>query len=235
MSITDRPVQNTILFDENGNTVQFPLSGSTFSAATGLIPNGAKADNGLAVPLMVASGSTGLKVASVGTRPILGEYKAVFGLSNGAITTQSLFSLENPSGSLRNIVVKRLHVDGVLVGAVTSTVPFLYHAARTTSMPSGGNTLNVARRSISEPAPVGIARNGPTATAVSGSLWVGCSGVVMTAVGQMQPNVGSAGALNTDSEMNEIILQPGDGLVIKADPNTAAWRHYGFVFWQETN
>lgn len=121
MSITDRPVSNVVLFDENGNAMQLQFSGSVFAAATGLLPNGAKSDDGKAVPLMASSGSTGLKVAVVGTRGVTGEYKAVFGLSAGAAAVQALFTLENPSGSLKNVVVKRLHVDGVLTGAVTST------------------------------------------------------------------------------------------------------------------
>lgn len=229
MTVTDRPIKNSILYDENGTPVFFQLSGSTYVAGTGLVPIGGKGDDGKMMPFLMSSGSTGLKVAVVGTRNVVGSYFASYGFVSGAASVQNVFSIDNPANSGRSIAIKRFGVDGV-ANAATAVV-FMYHFGRTFVTSSGGTVQPSQKRATADPTAVGVCRMSQSSSYQPGSIWVYSPGIVGTLVGSMVPSLNEA--VETQLEVNEIILAPNEGLAVRADTNATAWNHFGFVFWQE--
>lgn len=217
-----------LLFDDKANFVAI-TSGSTLNVTQSYLPVMAKGDNGIATPLSIASGTVGLKVVHVGTRNIIGQFACSINLLTGAATPQNLFSIENPAASGRSVIIKRLAVDGV--ANATATVVFLYRVGRTNGLPSGGTTQSAQKSQSNNPSPVAVIRSSPSGSLAAGSMWVYSPGVVATLVGSIVPNIDHA--VDSELEVNDVVLFPGEGLIIKADANTTAWSHFGWVVWQE--
>lgn len=217
-----------LLYDDEGNFVAIS-SGSILNVTQSYFPVAAKTDTGVTTPLIVAPGSTGLKVAVVGTRNVVGSYFASYGFVAGAASVQNLFSIDNPANSGRSIAIKRFGIDGVANAG--TTVAFLYHLGRTFVTSSSGTVQSAQKRATTDQTPVAVCRTGQSSSYQPGSIWVYSPGIVGTLVGSMVPSLTEA--VETQLEVNEIILAPNEGLAVKADTNATAWNHFGFVFWQE--
>lgn len=220
-----------LLFDDKANFVVV-TSGSTFNVTQSYFPVAGAGDNGKALPLSIASGSLALRVSQVGSRNVIGEYGVATALITGAASAQNLLSIENPVGSGVQVIVKKMTVGGV-VNAVATTI-FLYRMGRNNTFPTGGTTVTATKRETDDPSPVAIVRSAP-AGSITNTMWSAAPGVVLgtlaaTAV-SFVPNV--LCAINSDSDTQDIVLQPGEALILLADTNTTGWRHYVTVGWQE--
>ena len=217
-----------LLFDDKANFIAV-TSGSTFNVSQSYLPIAVMGDNGKALPLGVASGSLALKVTQVGARPVVGEYRAATTLINGAASAQNLLSIENPTGSGKIVIVKRLGVTAVVVAVAATN--FLYRLGRHNGFPTNGTTITATKRLTSDPDPVAIVRQSPGGS-ITNNMWVGSPGSVITAVGHMQPF--PLCAIDTNNDIGDVILHPGEALIMLADANDTDWRHFSHVLWQES-
>lgn len=172
------------------------------------------------------------------TKHLIGSYCASTNLVTGSGSAQNIASIENPTASVKTVIIKRLTLGGV-VNAVSSTA-FLYKVGRTTGVPSSGTTLTIQKRDSNDPTASAIVRSGPTATAAGGSIWVGSPGIVL-GTGILGNGAAIAGTnpyfttLDSTLEINDIILAPGEGLLFTADANSTSWVHFSTFWWQEVS
>ena len=214
-----------ILYDGYGNPLAVLEDDTIFSNSPGLLFAG-KDENGL-VRFFSVSSSGAIKTAPVGERIIAGEYYFGSGTITGSATTQNLISLENPSGSGRNLYLNRVLVNGTLSDKFTT--PFVYRLARTTALPTGGTLQTSQKRDSGDSSAVGVVRLAPTATAAAGSLWTGCPGVSdKTTFFQSLTD-----PVFTSEEKREIVLAPGEAVVVIANANATTWSHWTNIHWNE--
>lgn len=194
----------TVLSDENGNLLGAVLS---------------------------LGGKYALNVASVGTRNILGAYRAGHATQiTGAAAAQNLLSIENPSASGVTVAVKRVEIQGQFGSTTASTTKFLYSVTRTTALPSAGTALTSQKHATADGTAKAIVRTAPTATAATGPLW------------SIGPGVGNANdpasglqlpVFAEGKESDDLLLAPGEALLVAAAANTTAWAHSVDVSWEE--
>ena len=155
--------------------------------------------------------------------PVLtnGVYHAATSIINGSTSAQNLASIENPASATSDIIVNEIYITGV--SAAVATAVFAYHVGRTTVTPSGGTTLTSQKESSLYPSTAAISRQTPTATAAAGDIWAGIAGPIITAVGK---------ALSDTFKIDvSIRLAPSEGLLVRADANTANRRHNVTFKW----
>lgn len=218
----------SLLYDDKGNFIAV-TSGSTFNVTQSYLPIIGQGDNGKALPLSIASGSQGLKVTAISARNVIGEYGAATALIPGVASSQNLFSIENPVGSGKGVVVKKMIVGGVV--AATATTIFLYRMGRNNSFPTGGSTVTATKRESDDPNPIAVVRSGPTGS-VTNTMWCNSPGVLVTAAGAFVSSVPAI--IDSDNDFNDVLLSSGEAVIVIADTNTTNWRHFGYVYWQET-
>lgn len=166
-----------------------------------VIADQSKAQN---VNLVPQVGQRWVDSEALGTiRTVLGaHFVGTTGIAGGAAGT-NLFSIENPllSGVRVYLVSFSINILG-LVAPVSGSVAL----GRTTATPTGGSVNTAQRRSLSDSAPAGIVRTGPTATLAAGRMAVLFS--VGTAaelvVRTFKPEPGYA-----------IVLAQGEGLLLR--------------------
>jgi hypothetical protein len=219
-----------ILYDGYGTPLATLEDNIVFGEQPGLLLAG-KDDNGL-VRFFSVTNVGAIRTTSVGERSPVGEYYFGSALIIGTILTQNLISLENPSGSGRNLYLNRIIVNGTL-NSVFST-PFIYSLTRTTGLPTGGTIQSSQKRNTLDGAPVGIVRVSPTATAASGTIWTASPGVRAGGVGGGSFFQAIKESIATFNEQKEIVIAPGEGLLITAGPNSIDWRHWANLHWNET-
>jgi hypothetical protein len=182
--------------------------------------------------------NSALKVADIGTRTVTGSYFCGTPLITGSATIQVLTTLENPFTSSRNLYLKRIEIQGT-VNAV-STIQFLYRLGRTSSgtMPSGSSQLILQsqKHASADANPSGFVRYAsgtiaPSCSFALGDAWSSSPGVFQTAAGQFVPYILTFSA--GERETSDIVIAPGEGIAIRADPNTTGWKHSVDFFWDE--
>lgn len=218
-----------LLFDDKANFIAV-TSGSVANVSQSYLPVAGVCSNGKVLPLPLASGSLALKVNNVSSRPIVGEYYAATTLIAGQASAHNLFSIENPSGSGKFVIVRRMGVNGV--AAAVATALFVYRMGRASVFPSGGITQPATKRLSSQPSPVAIVRASP-AGGVSDNMWTGSPGTLITAVGHVTSHPLQL-ALDAVDDEGDVVLAPGEALIMIADANDTDWRHFGSVRWQES-
>jgi len=218
---------SSILYDGYGQPLAVLEDDTIFSDQPGLLFAG-KDENGLVKFFSVTSSGV-LKTAPTGSRTVLGEYYFGSDLITGSASDQNLISLENPAGSGINIYLNRVIINGTVTARFTST--FVYRLSRTTGLPTLGTVQTAQLRASSDIAPSGIIRLVPTATAAAGNLWTGSPGV-LTKDGSHHK--GTSEAVATFEERKEIILAPGEGILIAADANDSNWSFWANLHWYET-
>jgi hypothetical protein len=197
----------------------------------------------MGTPVIIRDGTTGcqarvsptkgLRVAEVGTRVITGSYFAATGtLIVGSAGAQTLISIENPRNSEDYVFIKRFGLRGAPVAATVTA--FLYHLTRATGLPTGGATIILAQKHARTDLNANaIVRTVPTGlTPVPGDIWTGWPGATSNQSLVVQP---LPDAINNESEVNDIVLSPGECIYGYADVNTADWRHWAQIYWQEGN
>lgn len=217
-----------LLFDDKANFVTV-TSGSVLNVTQSYVPIAGMCEDRKVLPLSLVSGSYALKVTQISARPVIGEYSAATTLINGQTVAHNLFSIENPSGSKRLVIVKRVVVSATV--AAVAAVNFLYRLGRHNTFPSGGTTITATKRLSSDPNPVAIVRSSP-AGSITNNMWTGSPGTLITAVSHMQPM--PQFAIDTDNDNGDVVLQPGEALIMVADSNDTDWRHFGHIRWQES-
>lgn len=215
-----------ILFDGYGTPVAKLEGDIIFENQPALIFAGEDED-GLVRFVNVASSTGAIKTASVGQREPEGEYYFGSSLIAGTAATQNLVSLENPVGSGRNIYLNRVVVNGTIGDKFTT--PFVYSVTRTAGLPTGGTTQTAQLRSTSDAAPIGVIRTAPIATAATGALWTGSPGLFDKGA-FFQSLVESVA---TFEEKKEVIIAPGEAILITAGPNAITWSHWVNLHWNE--
>ncbi len=180
-------------------------------------------------PTMSGTVSGAIRVAEVGSRITLVSYRAATAIITGSASLQNLLTLENPSASNRNLYVKRIKIQGQC--ASSSTTHFSYRVSRTTALPSGGTTLTNVKMALGAPTGQGVARQAPTATAATGDLWAGMPGLVITAAGASNPV--ELVCLDDENEVSDLMLSPGQAVLVRAEANTTNWRHTVSIHWTE--
>lgn len=116
-----------LLFDDKANFVTV-TSGSVLNVTQSYVPIAGMCEDRKVLPLSLVSGSYALKVTQISARPVIGEYSAATTLINGQTVAHNLFSIENPSGSKRLVIVKRVVVSATV--AAVAAVNFLYRLGR---------------------------------------------------------------------------------------------------------
>jgi hypothetical protein len=217
-----------------------PVSGTFWqatqpvSAASLPLPTGASTETTLSSlsgkhpTALAASGA--MKVADIGSRNVLGAYRCGSGQIAGAASTQNLLSIENPTGSGKTVAVKRIEVQGPTV-TVSLTLKFLYLVGRTTGLPTVGTTLTAQKRATADATAVAVVRQGPTATAATGNMWSGTGEQLFTAVGS--GNAFQNIAFGESRESDDVLLAPGEGLLVRAETNNTGYFHSVDVSWEE--
>lgn len=169
-----------------------------------------------------------LSVTTKPSRNVLGRYFANSGIINGAAAAQNLLSIENPIGSNKSVFITRIDVNGMI--AANFSTAFLYSVTRTTAIPSGGTVLTAQKRKTTDSANSAIVRQAPTATEATGSIWVGSPGLTVAGYNS-SPKYETS--FTTENEDFEILLTPGEGLLVNAGVNAVGWRHYVNIRWSE--
>lgn len=168
-------------------------------------------------------------VTQTSPRPIYGEYSAGITLINGSASAQNLFSIENPTGSDKFVIVRKMGVGGT-VAAVAAAL-FVYRMGRSNTFPSGGSIITATKKQTSSPNPVAIVRSAP-AGSVTNNMWVSSPGTLITAAGRGIAMTYMA--IDAFDDEGDVVLAPGEALIMIADNNDTDWRHYGFIRWQES-
>lgn len=169
-----------------------------------------------------------LSVSQKPSKNILGRYFSNSGLITGAASTQNLLSIENPSGSGKSVYITQIDVNGSV--SAVSSVSFLYNITRTSSLPSSGTILSSQKRKTTDTSPSAIIRENPTATASSGSIWSGFPGFAVTGFESRSKN--NIAFCATDEDY-EILLLPGEGLLVNVGSNSIDWKHFVNIRWCE--
>jgi hypothetical protein len=161
----------------------------------------------------------------------LGKYFTATGPIGGSVSAQNLLSLENPVGSGINVLVHKIRAHGVVTAISTGNVE--YRLSRTTALPSSGTVLTPMKRLGAEPANVAVARSGPTATSTTNYAKRISAGLLITAVGQLEPQI--VEMFQADEEQYAIRLAPNTAILVDASANLAAWSHYVEIEWTEVS
>lgn len=189
-----------------------------------------------AIPRALTSGGN-LRVTACAewqsTRLTTGLYAvSTFRTLGTASSPQNVFTLENPSASTVNIAIRGLNVATDSTAVLTSVAP-LMKLSRTTGLPTGGTALTPVKYQTSYATPTavprgGTASDGGVATAITAtagnSMWTQYTDRPHTAVGwfthpgyNMIPDVGT--------DLRQIILVPGEAVLIQGIENIAATTH----------
>lgn len=171
-----------------------------------------------------------LQVTQTSGRQNQFKYFAATGQITGSASDQNLLTIENPVGSNVDIFINRIFVNGVLSGV--SSVQFLYKISRTTALPTGGVVLNAASRNTSNPSATAVIRETPTATAAAGEFWVNSPGLSTL---RFAMNTNNIETFNPREEDAEIVLNPGEALLILTEANSTSWSHWVNILWTEAD
>ena len=217
----------TILYDGYGNPIAVVEDDFIFNNQPGLLFAG-KDENGL-VKFISVSSAGAIKTAPVGERIVDGEYYFGSGLITGAAAPQNLVTLENPTASGKTIYLNRIIVNGTIADKFST--PFVYRLSRTTALPTGGTTQTIQKRDSTDTAAVGVIRTAPTVTAAAGSIWTGSPGLAdkLTYFQSLTDPVA------TFEEKKEIVIAPGEAIVIIAEANAIVWSHWVNIHWNEVS
>lgn len=213
-----------ILYDGYGEPLAKIESDVIFSDQPGVVFAG-KDDDGLI--RFISLSNTGVIKTTPNERNIVGEYYAGTDLIAGSDTIQNLISLENPVVSDTNLFLSGISVGGVAVSNFTT--PFLYYVTRTIGLPTDGIVLVSQKRSTSDAPPEGIVKTSPVVVSDLGALWVGSPGQVSVGIS----NINVFESLNSDLEKNEIVIAPGEAILIWAEENSNDWTHWINLRWNE--
>lgn len=215
-----------ILYDGYGNPLAVLEDDTIFSDQPGVLFAG-KDDSGLVRFFSVTSNGV-VKTAVTGERTVLGEYYFGSSLITGAASTQTLLTLENPSGSGNNIYLNKVIINGTV--SSTFSTPFVYTLTRAAALPTGGTIQTAQLRSTTDASPVGVIRTLPSATAAVGSIWTGSPGVISNKGAFFQT---LTEATATFEERKEIVIAPGQAVVVTAGVNSTDWSHWVNLHWNE--
>lgn len=222
--MSDSPA--VILYDEDGNPVAVAEGNLLESFQKGIVIAG-KDDDGYVRFVSINNAGT-INVSDVGTASVSGSFYASTSLITGTVLSQNLASLANPIGSGNILRVVRVIVNGVLAG--TSTTPFLYRISRTDTFPSNGTLITPQKRNTSLADVEGEVRQVPDVTKASGNIWVGSPGT-SSAGGVF--NTSLQEPVQTIFERDNVILLPGEAIVVIADGNSSIWAHWVNFQWDE--
>jgi hypothetical protein len=168
-----------------------------------------------------------MPLSQASTRTIAGEYLVISGAIAGTVAAQNLISIENPAASTITLYIKRILISSAATSA--ASVKFLYRIGRTTAIPTGGTVLTDQKKATSNPAAQGIARLVPTATAATGNM-----DAVFGPVLQNAASIGFTGYIfQSYSPADDIVLEPGEGLLVYADGNDVDLSHVVSITRQE--
>jgi hypothetical protein len=163
----------------------------------------------------------------------IGYYLASSNVIGGSVNPQNLLSIENPTGSTVNVVVKRITVSGVQ--SALSALVFSYHVGRTTAKPTAGTVLTAQQRNSADAAPTAVVRTGPTATAAAGQCWALSPQLILGLTLSGVSPFFDLPAYESANDGEAILLAPGEGMLVSVDGNLATWNHTVRVFWGESN
>jgi hypothetical protein len=160
-------------------------------------------------------------------------------------TNQFLFSLENQTGSGKDIKLRRLVLQMDATSALAAVMP-LFKTSRTTGLPSGGTALTKVPFDTANTSVSGVVARGATAsdggaataiTATSGATaWQQFAMRLHTAVGQVLALDNNL--LTVLVENNDFVLKPGEGIVVEcvaaAGTSNPSTNHYMVMCaWEE--
>lgn len=180
------------------------------------------------LPVVIASDQSTLPVTISTVRTIVGANGSASGAIAGTAGAQNLMSIENPVGSTVNVYIKRVVVS--VVSNAAATTKYQYTLGRTTAVPTGGTILGIQKKRTSFATAQAITRQAPTATAVAGSIWTS-AGMVSAANSTVLPQL--LEAVNPQEEIDDIVLAPGEGLLVAATGNDTDITHSVSMTWQE--
>ena len=174
--------------------------------------------------------------AERGTRNIVGSYRAVVTAITGNVAYQCLAALYVPTTASVNCYLKRITVQGQLKPSSigTNSPLFFYLMARTTVGTLTGSAWAVMQvRSLQPKEQVKVLKLASSATGSGGAFWAQSPGVFMTGAAATWLQALPLPALEESRETDDIVLVPGEGLGIFAEPNGANWVHSIHISWDE--
>lgn len=225
--MSDSPA--SILFNIDGYAVGALFNGDFIPFDnTGLLVGGRDDDGYFRYLSTSATGS--IKVTPSTGRVNQAKYFASTSKIAGSVSAQNLLTIENPLGSTVDVFINRIFVNGVLDS--TSSIVFLYKISRTTAVPTSGTILTEANRNLADVAASAIVREGSTATAAAGYFWANSPGLTTN---RGPTNVNNIESFSPREEEAEIVLAPGEGLLVSAQANATSWTHWVNIFWAEAD
>lgn len=156
---------------------------------------------------------------------------ATFAIPGNAALAQPLWSIENITGSGIIVAVRDLYVQS-FAGAASATifVPPAAYTFRTTTMPTGGTAFTKVSKDTRDPVSSAsvIVRQGASADGVANAIVAPLAGPRLTqrAMSNWASMVGFAQPIPSDllegAVEDELVIQPGQAIVIHANANVAA-------------
>ncbi len=173
-------------------------------------------------------------------RTTVGRYAyGSFRMLGTAATPQNLFTVENPVGSGKNVMITRLTCQNDSTAVLVSVSPSMKTSR--ISIPSGGTTGTATKFVSTDASPVAIVRNGTAsdggaATAITATAGNTISHQLVdrlhTAVGQVLHD--TSNMLPQLVEDTPFVLVPGEALLVQAVLANAATRHFVInIVWEE--
>lgn len=163
-------------------------------------------------------------------RAIFGTYYAATAAVVGAgAAVTNVGSLLNPVASGRAAWVKRIRISVVALAGANAG-PFVIHVNRNTDA-AAGVALTIPRRSTADLAPVCVARQAPTGTAVAGDFF---ATAVVASTSFTTPTPSIFNAIEPTQPYDEILLLAGQGVIVTVDTSAGILWSFGAQFlWGE--
>lgn len=164
-----------------------------------------------------------------GGRTILGTYRATTGVVAGAMgAAVNIGSLFNPLASGRNLYVKRLQLLTFTLAAPAAG-PFVIHAARNADAAAGAALTAVLRDQTGDSAAVGVARSSPTGTLAASDFW----NAIYFGTFSNTAAIPFVDIITEYQPYEEMVLRPGEGLLVRVDSGASGWDFGLNYLWQE--
>lgn len=173
---------------------------------------------------------------------------ATFRIPGAAALTQTLFTLENTTGSTKTVNVRRLLVQMDATGVLTSFMPIL-KTYRTTASPTGGTPLAIASFDTAESSVANVtvrggnASDGGAATAITatpsgGCVWQQYAMRLHTAAGQILAPDNNMLPSMIDTAGRDFKLKAGEAIMIQmvaaaTTSNPVTNMYFAEVVWEE--
>lgn len=214
---------------------------ATVTSSGALLVSGTPGSVSTAVNILATGGTfwamttqTGaMRVDPVGSYKLTGAYRVGSSFIVGSATRQNLVSIYCTTSQAANVAIKRVNIQQATTAIVAQLLTYQYVVGRASSSgaPTAGTVITQQKRQTADALSIAVVRSSPTTTMATGQMWADNPGTIMTGVGQLTQAPLIFGAEGREDD--DVILTPGEALLIVAEANATTLKHSVDLSWVE--